>query len=653
MFHRVISRQNALLASASVFAIASGGAGWANPMDPTVVSGDVDITGLGTELVIIDNNSNRAIIDWDQFSIGLGETTRINQLGAGAAILNRVTGSNLTEIYGSLVSNGQVYLINEKGIIVGAEGVIDTSGFVASTLATTDADFLGGGEMVFSGTGGGGISVLGKIRSVTGGDIFLLSREIEIGAEAEIEGGYVGLGAGEEILLRPVDSGDGRVSVRAGKGRITNKGQVAGVVAELRAAGGNEYALAINNEGVVRATGASTSGGRVMLTAGGAIGNSGKVTARKEVVVRSTKAITNSGTVTARDEETQKGGTLIFEAPEVTLEAGSLLDVSAALGGGRAFVGGGYQGKAQDHAGNAVDIRNALTVTVAEGALIDASASAGAGGEIVIWSDDATNFAGDIKANAGAGKGGDAEVSGKRTLVFNGTSSLVGTKGLGTLLLDPGTVRIVKNSANPPGDMANTWTDLEIQNLLSSQNVSITTTAANGSNGTDGDIIIDAGVGIFWGAVSDGNGNWFNAELSLEAQRDITALGDVQIQNYGPGYGSNDTNMRNIGGVWLSAGRDVLIGSADNIVGGVAIGSEFGWTHVDAGRDVILTGGKGYADYAHLGYVMDNVRGGSIANGAIEVFAGRNVEVRSGGSDSFAYIGNNYAQIGHGGMANS
>lgn len=657
MLHRVIRRQNALLASASVFAIASGGAGWANPMDPTVVAGDVDIAGLGSSLVVIDNNSNRAIIDWDSFSIGLGETTRINQLGAGAAILNRVTGSNLTEIYGTLSSNGQVYLINENGIIVGADGVIDTSGFVASTLDTNDADFLGGGEMVFSGSGDGAISVLGKIRSVSGGDIFLLSREIEIGAEAELSGGHVGLGAGEEILLRPVDSGNGRVSVRAGKGKITNKGKIESVVAELAAAGGNEYALAINNTGVVRATGASTSGGRVTLTAGGAIGNSGTVKARKEVVVRSSQAIRNSGTVAAQDEAAQTGGTVIFEAPDVVLEAGSLLDVSGALGGGRAFVGGGYQGKAQDHAGHAVDIRNAMTVTVAEGAVIDASASAGAGGEVVIWADDATVFKGDIRADAGAGKGGDAEVSGKRTLVFGGSASLIGSAGLGTLLLDPGTVRIVSASGLLPLNMANTYTDAQIAAQLGMGNLNITTAYAGDSISATEDIVIESGVRISWTNFTGGNGAEFNARLTLEAGNDITALGDVMIQNYGSGYGSNGDLSSNAGGVTLSAGRDVLIGSA-GATGGVAIGSEFGMTQVTAGRDVLLQGGNARDAFAQIGFLAGSVRGGSVANGSIFVSAKANVGVQGGAGETgdvqpLDGKGFAYAQIGHGGKSSS
>ncbi|NBO21584.1 MAG: hypothetical protein EBU97_06605, partial [Rhodobacteraceae bacterium] len=151
------------------------------------------------------------------------------------------------------------------------------------------------------------------------------------------------------------------IEIKAGQGRIDNAGSVEGALAELRAAGGNEYALAINNTGVVRATGYSTAGGRVTLQAGGAVSNAGKVTATRSVRVKSSAAVVNSGQVQAGDGKT--GGTIVFESPDITIKAGSLLDVSAALGGGRIAVGGGAHGSGVDFAGETVDItQNAQSV---------------------------------------------------------------------------------------------------------------------------------------------------------------------------------------------------------------------------------------------------------------------------------------------------
>ena len=204
------------LVGVSVVALVAASSALANPLDPTVVTANVGIIGVGTTNVTINNNTLRSIVNWGDFSIGVGEKTTINQIAPNAAILNRVIGNNVSQIYGQLNSNGQVYLINEHGIVVGASGVVDTNGFVASTLNVSNTDFIGNGNMLFKQTiqGAGGIKVYGTIKSVSGGDVFLLSREIEIGETGKINtAGYVGLGAGEELLLKPVDSGDGCISI--------------------------------------------------------------------------------------------------------------------------------------------------------------------------------------------------------------------------------------------------------------------------------------------------------------------------------------------------------------------------------------------------------------------------------------------------------
>ena len=59
---------------------------------------------------------------------------------------------------------------------------------------------------------------------------------------------------------------------------VTNAGTIRAAAAELKAAGGNAYALAINNTGVIAATGYKKVNGQVYLTSdGGSISNSGKI----------------------------------------------------------------------------------------------------------------------------------------------------------------------------------------------------------------------------------------------------------------------------------------------------------------------------------------------------------------------------------------
>ena len=143
------------LVGVSVVALVAASSALANPLDPTVVTANVGIIGVGTTNVTINNNTLRSIVNWGDFSIGVGDKTTINQIAPNAAILNRVIGNNVSQIFGQLNSNGQVYLINEPGIVVGALGVVDTNGFVASTLNVSNTDFIGNGNMLFKQTSKG------------------------------------------------------------------------------------------------------------------------------------------------------------------------------------------------------------------------------------------------------------------------------------------------------------------------------------------------------------------------------------------------------------------------------------------------------------------------------------------------------------------
>jgi len=114
----------------------------ANPLDPTVVSGQASFAASGNTLTV--TNTPGAIINWQGFSIGANEITRFNQQSASSAVLNRVISNNPSSILGTLQSNGRVFLINPNGIVFGAGSVVDVAGLVASTLKLSDADFLAG-----------------------------------------------------------------------------------------------------------------------------------------------------------------------------------------------------------------------------------------------------------------------------------------------------------------------------------------------------------------------------------------------------------------------------------------------------------------------------------------------------------------------------
>src|SRR6202044_2954587 len=79
---------------------------WANPMGGQVVAGSATISSNGNTLTV-NQSTNRAIIDWQSFSIGSGELTKFIQPSSSSADLSRVVGGDMSSLLGSLQSNGQ------------------------------------------------------------------------------------------------------------------------------------------------------------------------------------------------------------------------------------------------------------------------------------------------------------------------------------------------------------------------------------------------------------------------------------------------------------------------------------------------------------------------------------------------------------------
>ena len=256
---------------------------FADPGGGTVVVGSASIQQAGSTRTI-QQFTDRAVINWQDFSIQQGETTRFIQPSSSSAVLNRVTGGNPSAILGTLEANGNVFLVNPNGIVVGAGARINVNGLVASTLELSDANFMLGSDFLFEGNSNASVINEGVVQAL-GGDIYILGSHVENHGTLQAENGTVGLGAGQSIRI--VDSNFPSLVVRAtaeslGGTGIVNTGFISATQAELIANGGNVYGLAINNEGIVRATGSEIRGGRVFLISdGGKIRSSGDIVAKR------------------------------------------------------------------------------------------------------------------------------------------------------------------------------------------------------------------------------------------------------------------------------------------------------------------------------------------------------------------------------------
>ncbi len=321
-----------------MFSAAVAATSKANPTGGAVVAGAAEISG-GAGTLTIQQATARAILHWDDFSIGAGELVRFVQPDAASATLNRVLGGNASSLLGSLEANGQVFLINPNGVLIGREARVDAAGFLASTLNVANEQFLAGGEMVFAGDSTAAVQNLGAI-DVQGGDIFLIARKVENRGTLSAESGTVGLAAGSEVLI--TTGGDQRVFVRAGTlpGDVVNTGEMAAATAELKAAGGNPYALAINNTGVVRANGTATRDGQIWLVAGTTDGLAGRASNTGELAASDAGGgggfIETSGETVelAGAIRTGEGGRWLIDPTDVTIDAAAATTIVTSVNAG-------------------------------------------------------------------------------------------------------------------------------------------------------------------------------------------------------------------------------------------------------------------------------------------------------------------------------
>jgi len=549
---------------------------FANPRGGTVVHGNVSMSG-GAGHLQINQGSQRAIINWDSFSIREGETTRFVQPNANAIALNRVVSGNPSAIHGNLRANGGVILVNPNGIVVGPRGTIDINGMVVlSTLDVSNRDFLNGGNMRFTGDSGAGVTNYGAISSANG-DVVLLGNFLQNHGSVSAPDGTVAFGAGGDIIVGQTVGG-GRISVVAG-GRgggtgIDNTGEVNAAAAEFKAHG-NVYALAIRNDGIVRANGYNFSGGKLTLKAGprGSVVNTGQLVARNRdgsggrVEISGRQVALAGGSIDASGEPGRAGGSVIVEAEGVSVGAEARIEVGGSTGGRVRISGSGGtdlagsidavgssgQGGRVDVTGAAVrvaesaridasglsggavrvgggisgadpDIENANTVRMLGGSKIFADGSEGDGGSVVVFAEGSTLFEGEISAQAfgSVGNGGFVEVSGQRDLSLDGSVSTLAANGsTGTFLIDP--VDVVIFGPNGGG----TLSDAALRGFVGANNVIIHT--SGGDTGA-GNITVNSGAKVVYDSP---NSLTFLAHGSIFVNGDIKNIGSTDIGNTG------------------------------------------------------------------------------------------------------------------------
>jgi filamentous hemagglutinin family protein len=597
----------------------------ANPTGGQVAAGSAGISGQGTSAVTIKQASNLAIINWQTFSIASGESTTFLQPSVTSAALNRVIGGQTSNIDGTLKANGSIYLVNGNGIVVGPNGVISANAFTASTRDIADADFLSG-KFEFAGSNNAGVQNFGKI-SALGGDVVLIGKTVSNAGTINARHGTAGLVAGDDVLLGQ-KNGDGSTitvspdlmatsaSTQVG---VNNSGKISAAAAELKAANGNIYALAIQNSGTVRATTVRRQGGHIWLTSDtGSIVNSGTLDAS------ATAARGKGGTITMKN----MGGT--------TTDSGKIM-----AQGGQDGTGGNAE-----VSGNVVQFTGAVDLTAPDGAtgdlLIDpttleivASGGTGTIGSLPASGDSTINASSLVSALNGA----NITLNANNSISVNAAVNASGNGSAGNLILDAPTLNfnapITLNTGSALSGNAttvNVGAAGQVQNGVDAAAAGATVNLAAATYDLTSEVVINKNLTVQGSTTGASILNGQNETREMEI--DGTSSGDtVTLNNLTLTDGNADAITSGLGSSRTNDGGGLLIFSqsalhatvtinnstisnntADNNHGGggIYIAAQSGFATV-ALNDSTVSGNSEYGTFGGGGIYNDGFYGGVTA----------------------------------------
>jgi filamentous hemagglutinin family protein len=358
----------------------------------------------------------------EQFNLEAGQVANFLTPTTVQNVLSRVVGGDASMINGLIQvigSQANLYLMNPAGIVFGAEAQLN----VPALFAATTAGGIGFDQGWFKVSGENDYASL--TGTPTGFDFTGPTGSL-------INLGNLAVGAGQSLLLvgntvinqGTLSAPGGNITLMAVAGSNRVRISQSGMVLSLEVEADTGTITPTNLSAAL--TGAAPE--HALTLQAGADGQMQLTGSALTLVEPGTALVTGSLEVSG-----QTGGQVQILGQQVALRAATV-NASGVEGGGTVQVGGGYQGEGPTAAYTLVDAGSRITADALE---------SGDGGQVIVWSDRATQFLGQISAQGVSGDGGLVEVSGKETLGFGGAVDLRSQQGqFGTLLLDPTDIEI-------------------------------------------------------------------------------------------------------------------------------------------------------------------------------------------------------------------
>lgn len=467
---------------------------FSNPAGGNVVGGSGSIGHNGAITNIQQNSANLAI-QWSSFNVQQNETVNFNQPSRSSIVLNRVMDVNPSSIQGAINANGQVIIANPNGVFFGPTANVNVGGLFAAALDISPADFMNG-KLDFSALENttGIVANEGTLKVIDGGTLALMGQQVRNSGLLVANFGMVNLIAGSKISITfedydnvsiGIDSetladileldsveifNEGLIQAHGGRVVLTAQ-QASDIKSSITPTDESLHATQfVVQDGVVYLTG---NDGRISDLGGIDVsnesGDAGHVTYNAENIqhngvinadshngnggnitfnANDTTLLTGNSTISAQSHQNGTGGEVKVLGNHIALTNNAQINTSGTDGGGKVYIGGGYQG---------VDptIKNADAVYLGENTSIKANATeSGNGGQVVVWSDKASRVYGSLSATGGSknGNGGQIETSSHGYVDLNPQIDVHAENGQhGEWLIDPSNILINNTDTNISG----------------------------------------------------------------------------------------------------------------------------------------------------------------------------------------------------------
>src|SRR5579885_1226871 len=238
------------------------------PTGGNVVAGKARITQPSSTRTVVRQSTNKALIDWDTFSIGKGSSVVFRQPNQGSITVNRVIGPDSSQIFGN-------------GILFGKGSQINVEGLIATTSDMTDQDFKKGHYSFSTPSANPDAAVVnaGVIRAGKDGSVVLSASQVANKGLIQARLGTVVMGGASAFtvdmdgdnLIRYQISKPVREQNSSGNALVSNSGTIkadGGRVLMTARAAQNVQDSVINNTGIVEATSVHAQNGTIILEIG-------------------------------------------------------------------------------------------------------------------------------------------------------------------------------------------------------------------------------------------------------------------------------------------------------------------------------------------------------------------------------------------------